>query len=169
MANKRQPKLTQLQREFLEKALAFYEQFAAERGDSPQSGFDASRTALGWARIQRSLGMLVESEGAFRLSISQLKELTARFPSGPTISTSLAGHSVCSVTSSCSLAEFSRPKPSQRDPCIYTKGCVRVTRRIQTIASIWPKVFDCWIASFEIRSEAQMSSPLESGGGDRAW
>ena len=51
-----QPKLTRLQREFLEKALAFYEQFAAEGKDNPQARLEVARARRRMGAIRASSG-----------------------------------------------------------------------------------------------------------------
>jgi hypothetical protein len=77
------PKLTQVQREFLEKALAFYEQFAAQSGDDPQRQFDAARAGHRVAMIDKKLGMYERSTTALRRSFEQLQSLSDRFPDRP--------------------------------------------------------------------------------------
>jgi tetratricopeptide (TPR) repeat protein len=77
---KDQPALTTLQREFLEKALAFYEQLAAEEGSSPQV---RSENARAWQRvgaIRQALGRHAEAEAAFRRAIALGSDLARRYP-----------------------------------------------------------------------------------------
>jgi len=76
----KQPKLTKVQGDFLDKALAFYEQFAGQRSEDPQAAFDA---AIAWRRvgnIRRKLGRVEEAEAAYRKEVEQLDRLAARFP-----------------------------------------------------------------------------------------
>lgn len=75
-----QPKLTALQREFLEKALAFYEQFAVARGDDAETRFEAARARCRAGRLQLSLGRMEQARAALRQSIEQLEALVERFP-----------------------------------------------------------------------------------------
>jgi serine/threonine protein kinase/tetratricopeptide (TPR) repeat protein len=74
-----QPKLTQVQSEFLEKALASYEQFAAEQSDDPQAQFDAARAQLRVGRIRTKLGK-PDLTSALGRGVEQLETLAARFP-----------------------------------------------------------------------------------------
>ena len=75
-----QPKLTQVQREFLEKALAFYEQFAAEHVESPQARFESAVARSKVGAIRRELGKLDDSERALQQAVKQLEELATQFP-----------------------------------------------------------------------------------------
>ena len=75
-----QPRLTRVQLEFLEKALAFYKQFAAERGDDPQARFDSARALVRVGRIQTKLGRHDPAKHAFVQAVEQLEALSTRFP-----------------------------------------------------------------------------------------
>jgi serine/threonine protein kinase len=86
-----QPKLTTLQRDFLEKALAFYQQFAADRSGDPRRQYEAIQARDKVAVIQRSLGHYEKSEAAFRQSIKELEALVARFPDRAEYRNKLAG------------------------------------------------------------------------------
>jgi eukaryotic-like serine/threonine-protein kinase len=76
----RQPKLTDVEREFLEKALAFYEQFAAEQSNEPDARFEAAMALYRVGNIQSKLGRLDRAEVAWHLLIEKLEQLVARFP-----------------------------------------------------------------------------------------
>ena len=72
-----QPKLIGVQREFVEKALACYEQFAAERSGDPQARFDAARALVRVGRIQRKLGRDNLAKDAFERALAQYEILAA--------------------------------------------------------------------------------------------
>src|SRR5262249_59980444 len=57
----REGELTSLQRDFLEKAQAFYEQFAREQADDPEARAEAGKAASRVGQIQAQLG---QSSGA---------------------------------------------------------------------------------------------------------
>ncbi|WZP00844.1 serine/threonine-protein kinase [Isosphaeraceae bacterium EP7] len=76
----KQPRLTKVQSDFIEKALAFYEQFASLRPDDPQATFEA---ALAWRRvgnIRQKLGRVELAEAAYRTEVEQFDRLAAHFP-----------------------------------------------------------------------------------------
>jgi eukaryotic-like serine/threonine-protein kinase len=75
-----QPKLSQVQRDFLEKALAFYEQFSEQSVNDPQAQFDAARARCRVGVIKLKLGKHDLAEAAFRRSIRQLQNLADHFP-----------------------------------------------------------------------------------------
>ncbi|APW60434.1 serine/threonine-protein kinase [Paludisphaera borealis] len=76
----RQPRLTQVQREFLEKALAFYERFAAEEGDDSGVRLEAARAGLRTGTIQDKLGRPERAEAARRQAIERLEDLVGCHP-----------------------------------------------------------------------------------------
>jgi len=78
-----QPKMTAVQREFLEKALAFFEQFAAEHTDDPKAGLDAARARTQVARTRATLGELDKAGAAYRQAIAQCEDLGRRYPGDP--------------------------------------------------------------------------------------
>ena len=75
-----QPALTQLQREFLEKALAFYERFAAGAGSYPQERYDALRALYRVGAIRMELGRHAEAVAALRQVVERGADLVHRFP-----------------------------------------------------------------------------------------
>lgn len=87
----RQINLQPLQRDFLQKALEYYREFASEKESDP--GF---RIAEGWAfyrlgDIQRRLGKLDEGERGYRQAIEALEALGEGKPPTPELVESLAG------------------------------------------------------------------------------
>jgi hypothetical protein len=68
-----QPKLEGVQRQFLERALGFYEQFARYHGDDPEAIREAARACRRAGDIRLRFGQLVEAEAALRAGISLLE------------------------------------------------------------------------------------------------
>ena len=107
-----QPKLTPLQREFLEKALAFYEQFAAS-GPTTQARLEAARARTGSARSGRRSGSSTRPRPCSgRPSMSSRTSRPAH-PRTPTAARNSAGHSPNSRLdqTGCSIAS-TRPSRS---------------------------------------------------------
>lgn len=75
-----QPGLTPVQQEFLEKALALYEEFADERADNPQVLLEAARARMKVAVIHYRLGRFDRAEAASQQVLRQLEDLVVRFP-----------------------------------------------------------------------------------------
>ena len=76
----KQTKLQPLQRDLLQKALAYYQEFAGEQDADP-----GIRIAAAWAfyrmgDIERRLGRLVESEHGYRQAIRVLESITEGKP-----------------------------------------------------------------------------------------
>ncbi len=87
----KQTNLQPLQRAFLEKALAHYEEFAAETGAEPEV-----RIAAAWANhrvadIERRFDRLAEAERSYRRAIGELETLGAGMPPTPDLLEPLAG------------------------------------------------------------------------------
>ncbi|AMV41041.1 protein kinase domain-containing protein [Planctomyces sp. SH-PL62] len=78
-----QPKLTSVQREFLEKALAFYEQFAAVPGSDPEMQLAAARASREVGEIRYAIGRLDESWNAHGRAVALCQDLVDRFPDEP--------------------------------------------------------------------------------------
>jgi serine/threonine protein kinase len=84
----RQPALQDVQREFLLKALASYERFAAEPGADPRLRAEAGTAALRVGEIQRTLGRRHEAERAYLQAIAALGAIPAA-SAGPEVVESL--------------------------------------------------------------------------------
>jgi eukaryotic-like serine/threonine-protein kinase len=69
-----------VQREFLVKALRFYEQFAQPEGSSPEVRLEAGKAARRVGAIQGRLGDNSAADAAFRSSIATLRALAAESP-----------------------------------------------------------------------------------------
>ena len=87
----RSTNLQPLQRDFLQKALVYYEEFAREKDVEPEF-----RTAAGWAfyrlgDVQRRLGKLAEGERGYRQAIEALDALGDSDPPVPERLEALAG------------------------------------------------------------------------------
>jgi tetratricopeptide (TPR) repeat protein len=79
----RQPKLTPLQREFLEKALAFYERFASEHTEVPAGGLAAIDAERKVGKIYEALGRHDEAQAAFGQALARCEALARRYPDDP--------------------------------------------------------------------------------------
>ncbi len=90
----RQPKLTAVQSEFLEKALGFYEAFAADQGDDPEARFEAARARHRVGAIRFALGKFDQAATASRQAVEQLEDLAARNPTRPDYRAELADASI---------------------------------------------------------------------------
>jgi tetratricopeptide (TPR) repeat protein len=69
-----------VQREFLVKALRFYEQFAQPEGSSPEVRLEAGKAARRVGTIQTRLGDAAAADAAFHSSIDTLRALAAERP-----------------------------------------------------------------------------------------
>jgi len=85
-----QPQLEPLQREFLLKALAFYQEFARERGTDPAARHGAARAERNAGDILRKLGEHSGAENAYRRAVEIEEVLVAGFPKVPDYRTELA-------------------------------------------------------------------------------
>ena len=72
--------LTPLQRRFLEKALAFYEQIPTSRVDDPAIAREAARVRYRVGVIRRDLGDNIGAEAALREAVDRLAALADRHP-----------------------------------------------------------------------------------------
>ncbi len=75
-----QPGMQQAQREFLEKALALYQQFSAETSSDPEVRFKTAQAHHFVGVIQQRLGRPIEAERAFRAQIALLRQLAEQYP-----------------------------------------------------------------------------------------
>ncbi len=78
-----EPQMTPVQREFLEKALSFYEQFAKLNGTDPELRYQIGQAHWRVAHICNSLEQFPKSEEACREAIAVFKGLAADFPEEP--------------------------------------------------------------------------------------
>ncbi len=85
-----QPQMEPVQREFLEKALAFYIDFAKASGDDPSVRFETARAHRRIAEIHHRLGRPAEAEDAFTIAIGQMQAVVDTFPSIPEYRAELA-------------------------------------------------------------------------------
>jgi tetratricopeptide (TPR) repeat protein/tRNA A-37 threonylcarbamoyl transferase component Bud32 len=86
-----QPRLETVQREFLLKALAFYEESTRKEDPSPVDQQQAAKSYFRIGDIQQRLGKPAEAEAAYRAGIDLLSRLVARFPGKPQCRDDLAG------------------------------------------------------------------------------
>jgi serine/threonine protein kinase len=75
-----QPQLTDVQRQFLEKALAFYQEFAAEQSSQPAVQLEVCRAYLRVAAIQQKLGQHRRSEEAYDRALAIAEQLATAYP-----------------------------------------------------------------------------------------
>jgi serine/threonine protein kinase len=75
-----QGQLAPLQRVFLEKALAYYQEEARERGDDPEARFRAALVASRVASIQKRLGQSDEALRSYEEALAGLDRLAERQP-----------------------------------------------------------------------------------------
>jgi tetratricopeptide (TPR) repeat protein len=73
----RQPNLQPLQRDFLLKALAYYQAFALENDPDPAVRAEAGVASLRVGEIQRKLGRHTEAERAYRQAITVLESISS--------------------------------------------------------------------------------------------
>jgi tetratricopeptide (TPR) repeat protein len=78
-----QPRLEKVQREFLEKALTFYQDFARERGAEPAVRLEVAKAYGRVGEIRRTLGQNLESEEAYRHAVDTLEVLVKEAPGQP--------------------------------------------------------------------------------------
>jgi serine/threonine protein kinase len=85
-----QPQMEPLQREFLEKALQSYSEFAQETSNDPTVRFETARAFRRIAEIQHRLGQPVQAEEAFRQAADRLQSLVDERPATPAYRAELA-------------------------------------------------------------------------------
>jgi tetratricopeptide (TPR) repeat protein/tRNA A-37 threonylcarbamoyl transferase component Bud32 len=78
-----QPKLSQVQRDFLKKALAFYEQFSREEGDDPSVRLERSKALSRLAWLQLRLGQSQETAATLYKPVEILRSLIDQYPDDP--------------------------------------------------------------------------------------
>ena len=78
-----QPNLEALQREFLQKALRFYEESSQETSSDPGVRFEAARAQRRVAEIHYRLGARVQAEAACQRALELLETLADDFPTVP--------------------------------------------------------------------------------------
>ena len=75
-----QPYMEQVQREFLLKALHFYEEFSLENSSVPRWRLESAKAARRVGEIQHKLGEHAKAREAYDLAIARLTQLVAEFP-----------------------------------------------------------------------------------------
>jgi serine/threonine protein kinase/Flp pilus assembly protein TadD len=78
-----QPRMTDVQRQFLQKALQFYQCFAQQAGTGPTVQLDTARAYRRVGGIQDILGANLEAEASFRTALRILEPLATELPTGP--------------------------------------------------------------------------------------
>ena len=72
--------LSTLQREFLEKALAFYQEFAAQKGDDPAARAELVKSAFRVGEIRHGLGHYEQAIASYEQALGGLRRLAASGP-----------------------------------------------------------------------------------------
>jgi serine/threonine protein kinase len=75
--------LTEVQRDFLLKALRYYQEFVQDEDPDPDLRRDKAWAFIRVAEIQKTLGKLADSEAAQRRAIALWEQLAAEFPAYP--------------------------------------------------------------------------------------
>ncbi|MEX0612024.1 MAG: protein kinase [Pirellulales bacterium] len=75
-----QPQMESIQREFLEKALQFYTEFAKETSNDPSVRYETARAYRRIAEIQHRLGQPAPAEVAFKRAIDHMQSLVDEVP-----------------------------------------------------------------------------------------
>src|SRR5262249_17333313 len=86
----REPHLEPLRREFLQKALEFYEKAASETGHDSEAQFQAAKAARLVADIEHQLGHLEAAETAYARAVNRLEALADGSSSSPACREELA-------------------------------------------------------------------------------
>jgi serine/threonine protein kinase/Tfp pilus assembly protein PilF len=87
-----QPQMEPIRREFLNKALRFYEEFAEQDGGTePAVRLETARAYGRVAEIHQNMGASAQAEAPFRKAIEQLRGLAKEVPASPEYRQELAG------------------------------------------------------------------------------
>jgi serine/threonine protein kinase/Flp pilus assembly protein TadD len=90
----RQPGMEALEKEFLLKALAFYEEFARENGSDlvaqPEIQFEAAKALRRIGDINYKLGRLAKAQDAFEQAVERIQKLSTEFPANDDFAEELA-------------------------------------------------------------------------------
>jgi eukaryotic-like serine/threonine-protein kinase len=87
--------MTPLQKRFLRKALAFYQQLAMEESDNPAIRFEAASAQMRVGEIQGKLEQHSEAEATFRRAVKLLHGLLSEHPDEPRYRRQLAVGQLC--------------------------------------------------------------------------
>jgi serine/threonine protein kinase/Tfp pilus assembly protein PilF len=85
-----QPRLEPLQKQFLEEALHFYEEFAQEHSSDPELRLETAKAHCRVGQIRHRLGETALAEEAFAQAIRLLEQLVADYPAQATYRSALA-------------------------------------------------------------------------------
>jgi serine/threonine protein kinase len=86
----RQPALSEDQKDFLKRALAYYQELAAEAGDDEETRAAVAEAYLRVGHISKRLGLTVEAERGYARSRELSERLAADYPHNPAYQHSLA-------------------------------------------------------------------------------
>jgi eukaryotic-like serine/threonine-protein kinase len=85
-----QPQMEPVQREFLQKALGFYTEFAKESSTEPAIRLETARAFRRIAEIQHRLGQPAHAEEVFQRAVDRMQALVDEFPTAPSYRAELA-------------------------------------------------------------------------------
>ncbi len=115
-----QAELTVVQKQFLEKALAFYQRLATEEGADPAVLFETAKAEQRVGEIQNKLGKYAEAEAAYRRAIELFAQLRARRRTRP--STTKGSPRRDEAWDRCCLTRVDSPTPNRnsnsRSDCV---------------------------------------------------
>jgi serine/threonine protein kinase/Tfp pilus assembly protein PilF len=106
-----EPGREQVQREFLLKALHFYEEFAREQRDDPAVGLEAARAYRRVGDVQQKLGRHALAEEAYGRALDLLRPLAEQAPTARAYRYELAG---CRNNLGSLLARTGRPREAEK-------------------------------------------------------
>ena len=114
-----QAELTVVQKEFLEKALAFYQRLSTEQSDDPAVRFETAKAQQREGEIRSKLGQHTEAEAAFRRAVELFEQLSRETRDPATCNQALAGTMIGLATILSVSAKPKRRygKPAWRSAC----------------------------------------------------
>jgi serine/threonine protein kinase len=74
------PHITSLQRQFLEKAAQYYQEFAREQGTDPQVRHEAAQASYRLGQVQQTLGQSADAGKSYRRALEIVEALAHEFP-----------------------------------------------------------------------------------------
>jgi serine/threonine protein kinase len=128
----KQKELTPEQRKFLERALAGYEEFTKEIGETPEQQSSLARAHKRVGNIRGRLGMYAAAEEAYRRAIDIMTALTADFP---TESSYFHGLGVCHGNLGDVLVDHGRMLEANSEYQQSVKLLEQIAKGFPTVAS----------------------------------
>ena len=139
-----QAELTQVQKQFLEKALAFYQRLATEQSDDPAVLFETANAQQRVGEIQNKLGKHAEAEAAYRRAIELFVQLP-RETQDPSKSDPGLAKTRRSL-GCCCLKRVDSPTPNRnshsQSDCVWPWS--NSTPTTSSTSRTWPRVTVVW-------------------------